>query len=91
MFNFTWNDFKNGNFAIQCKTEESAANFFNVVRNTDINYHGIDFPTWGMFEQETCYLINTYDKLDLCHIDYCDYHKIPVIEWKGQHKNTVTE
>lgn len=82
MFNFTWDDFKNGDFAVQCKTEKAAINFFNAVKQTDIDYHGIDFPSWGMFEEGSCYFVNTYDKLDLSHKDYCDYNMIPVIEWK---------
>lgn len=82
MFTLEWNDFKNGNFAVQCKTEDAANDFFKIVRTTDIDFYGIDFPTWGMFEESTCYFINTYDKLDLCHKDYCDYNNIHVVEWK---------
>lgn len=86
MFTLSWDDFKSGDFAIQCKTERAAINFFNAVKQTDIDYHGIDFPTWGMFEEGSCYFMNTYDKLDCCHKDYCDYNMIPVVEWNNEEK-----
>lgn len=82
-FNMAWNDFKDGNFAVQCKTEKDAIDFFKQVRQTDINYREIDFPTWGLFEEETCYFVNYNDKLDSCHTDYCNYNKIPITEWNS--------
>lgn len=84
MRNFAWNDFKDGNFAVRCKTEKYAIDFFKEVRQTDINYHGIDFPTWGLYEEATCYFINSHDELDSCHIDYCSYNKIPFVEWVSE-------
>lgn len=83
MFNIGWNDFKDGKIAVQCKTEKSAIDFFKMIRQTDIDYHGIDFPTWGLFEEESCYFMNSYDKLDLCHTDYCKFNSISVVEWKA--------
>ena len=82
MLNLSWDEFKHCDFAIQCKTESADADFIDKMKNADINYYTIDFPAWGMFGEDTCYLINTNDQLDLCHKDYCDYNHIPVIEWK---------
>lgn len=81
MSSFLLEDFKDGKFAVLCQTEYSAIDFFKMIRQTDVNYHGIDFPTWGMWEEKTCYFINYHDELDHCHMDYCRYNNIPVIEW----------
>lgn len=81
MSNFLLEDFKDGKFAVQCKTECAAIDFFKMIKQTDVNFHGIDFPTWGMWEDMTCYFINYRDKLDHCHKDYCEHNKIPVVEW----------
>ena len=82
MINLSWDEFKHGDFAIQCVNESANADFFDKVKKTDIDYYTIDFDSWTIFNKRTCYIINSNNQLDVCHKDYCNYNNIPVIEWK---------
>lgn len=84
MFTLSWDGFKNGEFAVQCKTEKDAVDFIKSVKLTDIDHYGLDFSTWRIFEEDSCYFININDKLDLAHMDYCNYNNIPVVVWKKE-------
>lgn len=87
MKNFNWEEFKNGEIAVHCDTEEKANNFLNECDKQGIAWNDGDKTTeincWFWHKKNTSYACS-FGKSKLV-FDFLEYHKdkgLEIIKWE---------
>lgn len=79
---FTLEGFKNGEFAVHCKTEESAKKFLTYLHNTGIKWRAgescADFTYYYDYGPTTCYRVN--GGLGFCEREFYEREGSPIID-----------
>ena len=81
-------DFFNGKAVVNCRTEENAKDFFNLLTSMyDIKWNYGDVieenTKWEKYGEETCYQILS-DRVSLVHNNVRSYKKYKVITYKSK-------
>lgn len=88
MNNFNWDEFKNGNVAVWCKTEEQAKDFIEESFTMNLTWEYNEYvdmkgTRFCIYHEKTCYI---YDVNNNClrydSIEYFKKMNYKIIEWK---------
>ncbi|GAA0817549.1 hypothetical protein [Clostridium tertium] len=87
MKNFNWEEFKNGEIAVHCDTEEKANNFLNECDKQGIAWADGDKTTeincWLLYKKNTSYVCSfEKSKLEFGFLEYNKDKGLEIIKWE---------
>lgn len=88
---FDWEGFKQGKFAVNCKTEELAERFLSECEKKDLSWlssKATEYTRFGSYKENTCY---NYDSRHLYYGD-ADYYaqcKIKIVVFESEQTSSV--
>lgn len=87
MKNFNWEEFKNGEIAVHCDTEEKANNFLNECDKQGIAWTDGDKTTeincWLLYKKNTSYVCSfEKSKLEFGFLEYNKDKGLEIIKWE---------
>ena len=92
MSKFNFNDWKDRNIAMHCKTSKEAYEFCEAMNDNGLTWVDgesyLEYDCWDDYKEETCYVFNNGVHCDIASAVKHDYE---ILKWENYSENSFTK